>query len=121
ADPGTGPRLSARHDDRAAAGVDGALGRVRQPDPFAMSLAGTRVDPITAWVIAGALDSIAVEMGHKLARMSYSSNLRESEDFGCVVCAEQARQLGAASQSAPLPSRPIPGHVSRLSRRVAAL
>ena len=34
-----------------------------------MSVAVTRVDPITAWVIAGALDSIAVEMGHKLARM----------------------------------------------------
>jgi hypothetical protein len=26
--------------------------------------AGTRVDPITASVVAGALESIAVEMGH---------------------------------------------------------
>ena len=51
-----------------------------------MSAVRTRVDPITAAVIAGALDSIAVEMGHKLARMSYSSIIRESEDFGCVLC-----------------------------------
>ena len=33
-----------------------------------MSAVRTRVDPVTAAVIAGALDSIAVEMGHKLAR-----------------------------------------------------
>ena len=33
----------------------------------------SRLDPVTTAVIAGGLDSIAVEMGHKLARMSYSS------------------------------------------------
>ena len=47
-----------------------------------MSTVQTRVDPVTAAVIAGALDSIAVEMGHKLARMAYTSIIRESEDFG---------------------------------------
>ena len=42
----------------------------------------TRVDPITGAVIQGALENIAIEMGHKLMRMSYSSIIRESEDFG---------------------------------------
>jgi N-methylhydantoinase B len=86
-----------------------------------MSATGTRVDPITASVIAGALDSIAVEMGHKLARMSYSSIIRESEDFGCVICDEQARQLCESSQSTPLQSGPIPGYVRGINRRFAEL
>ncbi len=45
----------------------------------------TRVDPITAAVIGGALENIAIEMGHKLMRMSYSSIIRESEDFGAAL------------------------------------
>ena len=36
------------------------------------------VDPVTASVIQGALENIAVEMGYKLMRMSYSSIIRES-------------------------------------------
>jgi N-methylhydantoinase B len=82
---------------------------------------GTRTDPTTTWVIAGALDSIAVEMGHKLARMSYSSIIRESEDFGCVVCDERGRQLCESSQSTPLQSGPIPGYVRGINRRFAEL
>jgi N-methylhydantoinase B len=83
--------------------------------------ADTRVDPITAAVIAGALESIAVEMGHKLARMSYSSIIRESEDFGCVICDAQARQLAESSQSTPLQSGPIPGYIRGINRRFAEL
>ena len=79
----------------------------------------TRVDPVTASVIAGALESIAVEMGHKLARMSYSSIIRESEDFGCVICDAQARQLAESSQSTPLQSGPIPGYIRGINRRFA--
>jgi N-methylhydantoinase B len=83
--------------------------------------AATRVDPITASVVAGALDSIAVEMGHKLARMSYSSIIRESEDFGCVICDAEARQLAESSQSTPLQSGPIPGYIRGINRRFAEL
>ncbi len=86
-----------------------------------MSTARTRVDPVTAAVIAGALDSIAVEMGHKLARMSFSSIIRESEDFGCVVCDAQARQLCESVQSTPLQSGPIPGYIRGINRRFAEL
>jgi N-methylhydantoinase B len=82
---------------------------------------GTRVDPITAGVIAGALDSIAVEMGHKLARMAYSSIIRESEDFGCALCDDRARQLCESSQSTPLQSGPIPGYIAGINRRFAEL
>jgi hypothetical protein len=35
-----------------------------------------RIDPVTASVIQGALENIAVEMGYKLMRMSYSSIIR---------------------------------------------
>ena len=81
-----------------------------------MSAVRTRVDPITAAVIAGALDSIAVEMGHKLARMAYSSIIRESEDFGCVLCDAQGRQLCESAQSTPLQSGPIPGYIRGIRR-----
>lgn len=86
-----------------------------------MSAVRSRVDPVTAAVIAGALDSIAVEMGHKLARMSFSSIIRESEDFGCVICDERARQLCESSQSTPLQSGPIPGYIRGVERRFAEL
>ena len=36
------------------------------------------VDHVTASVIQGALENIAVEMGYKLMRMSYSSIIRHS-------------------------------------------
>ena len=86
-----------------------------------MSTPETRVDPITAAVVGGALDSIAVEMGHKLARMAYSSIIRESEDFGCVICDADARQLCESSQSTPLQSGPIPGYIAGINRRFREL
>lgn len=86
-----------------------------------MSTIETRVDPITASVISGALDSIAIEMGHKLARMSYSSIIRESEDFGTVICDAEARQLCESPQSTPLQSGPIPGYVRGINRRFEEL
>lgn len=81
----------------------------------------TRVDPVLASVIAGALDSIATEMGHKLARMSYSPIIRESEDFGCVICDHEARQLCESRESTPLQSGPIPGYIRGINRRFAEL
>jgi N-methylhydantoinase B len=86
-----------------------------------VSVSQTRVDPITAAVVAGALDSIAVEMGHKHARMAYSSIIRESEDFGCVLCDEHGRQLCESSQSTPLQSGPIPGYIAGINRRFGEL
>jgi N-methylhydantoinase B len=80
-----------------------------------------QVDPVTAAVIAGAFESIATEMGHKLARMSYSSIIRESEDFGCVICDARGQQLCEAPQSTPLQSGPIPGYVRGINRRFAEL
>ena len=43
------------------------------------------VDSITASVVQGALVNIAVEMGYKLMRMSYSSIIRDSEHFGAAL------------------------------------
>lgn len=86
-----------------------------------MSTTPTRVDPVLASVISGALDSIATEMGHKLARMSYSPIIRESEDFGCVICDDQARQLCESRESTPLQSGPIPGYIRGINRRFAEI
>ena len=64
----------------------------------------TRVDPITGAVIQGALENIAIEMGHKLMRMSYSSIIRESEDFGAALTDAEGRQLCECKMSTPLQS-----------------
>lgn len=74
----------------------------------------TRIDPVTAAVIQGALESIAIEMGHKLMRMSYSSIIRESEDFGAALTDAAGRQLCECKMSTPLQSGPIPGYVQNI-------
>lgn len=68
------------------------------------------IDPVTSRVISGSLVNICDEMGHKLTRMSYSSIIRESEDFGCALLDEQARQL-CETDSTPLQMGPIPAYV----------
>ncbi|MEZ5667201.1 MAG: hydantoinase B/oxoprolinase family protein [Alphaproteobacteria bacterium] len=78
-----------------------------------------RIDPVTASVIQGALENIAVEMGHKLMRMSYSSIIRESEDFGAALTDARGRQLCETPQSTPLQSGPIPGYVEGVLQLLA--
>src|SRR5580704_17550404 len=80
----------------------------------------TRVDPITGAVIQGALENIAIEMGHKLMRMSYSSIIRESEDFGAALTDAEGRQLCECKMSTPLQSGPIPGYIRGVRARFAA-
>jgi N-methylhydantoinase B len=78
----------------------------------------TRVDPITGAVIQGALENIAIEMGYKLMRMSYSSIIRESEDFGAALTDAQGRQLCECKMSTPLQSGPIPGYIRGILDRM---
>jgi N-methylhydantoinase B len=82
--------------------------------------ATARVDPITASVIYGALENIAIEMGFKLMRMSYSSIIRESEDFGAALCDAEGRQLCECKKSTPLQSGPIPGYVRGIVKQLEA-
>ncbi|MBM3516724.1 MAG: hydantoinase B/oxoprolinase family protein [Alphaproteobacteria bacterium] len=77
-----------------------------------------RIDPVTANVIQGALENIAIEMGYKLMRMSYSSIIRESEDFGAALVDLDNRQMAEARQSTPLQSGPIPGYVKGIRRQL---
>lgn len=77
------------------------------------------IDPVTASVIQGALENIAVEMGWKLMRMSYSSIIRESEDFGAAIIDRHGRQLCESVHSTPLQSGPIPGYVKGMNRLLA--
>lgn len=79
-----------------------------------------RVDPVTASIIQGALENVAIEMGYKLMRMAYSSIIRESEDFGAALCDPQGRQLCECSKSTPLQSGPIPGYVRGIIREFEA-
>lgn len=80
----------------------------------------TRVDPFLAAVIHGALENIAIEMGHKLMRMSYSSIIRESEDFGAALTDATGRQLCECTMSTPLQSGPIPGYIEGIMRELEA-
>ena len=77
------------------------------------------VDPVTASVIQGALENIAIEMGYKLMRMSYSSIIRESEDFGTALVNVHGQQLCESRQSTPLQSGPIPGYVQGIQKKFA--
>ncbi len=78
------------------------------------------VDPVTVSVIQGALENIAVEMGYRLMRMSYSSIIRESEDFGAGLVDARGRGLAESAQSTPLQSGPIPGYVQGINCIMAA-
>ncbi len=77
------------------------------------------VDPVTVSVIQGALENVATEMGHKLMRMSYSSIIRESEDFGAGLVDADGQGLAESAQSTPLQSGPIPGYVQGMLRQLA--
>ena len=87
-----------------------------QHTQLAQDLELPRIDPITAQVIGGALQSVALEMGQKLTRMSYSSIIRESEDFGAAIMDSLGRQLSECPLSTPLPLGPISGYVHGLLR-----
>lgn len=80
----------------------------------------TRIDPVTAAVIQGGLENIAIEMGHKLMRMSYSSIIRESEDFGAALTDADGLQMCECKMSTPLQSGPIPGYVRNVVSVLAA-
>src|ERR1700679_2847059 len=74
------------------------------------------IDPVTAQVICGALESIAIDMGHRLTRMSCSSIIRESEDFGAALLDTDCRQLCESAFSTPLQLGPIPGYVRGIKK-----
>jgi len=78
------------------------------------------IDSITASVVQGALENIAVEMGYKLMRMSYSSIIRESEDFGAALVDAAGRGLAESAQSTPLQSGPIPGYIRGILKALKA-
>ncbi len=111
-DRGTGSRGGDGRDRRGGGRPEGA-----GPGPAGDS--SRRVDPVTASVIQGAFENIATEMGHKLMRMSYSSIIRESEDFGAGLVDPSGQGLAESAQSTPLQSGPIPGYVQGMLRQMA--
>ena len=81
--------------------------------------APSTVDPISTSVIQGGLQSIAVEMGYKLMRMSCSSIIRESEDFGAAPTDAQGRRIAESMQSTPLQSGPVAGYAQNVLKVMA--
>jgi N-methylhydantoinase B len=65
------------------------------------------IDPITAQVINGRLESISVEMARKLVRMAFSILFKESEDIGCALVGTDGWQLSEADTT-PLQMGPLP-------------
>src|SRR3984893_183004 len=59
-------------------------------------------------------------MGYKLLRMSYSSIIRESEDFGAALVDADGRGLAESAQSTPLQSGPIPGYIRGILKTLRA-
>lgn len=78
------------------------------------------IDPVTASVIHGALETITIEMGHKLMRMAHSSIIRESEDFGAAIVDAAGDGLAESPQSTPLQSGPIPGYIRGMCKILAS-
>src|SRR5712691_11123956 len=87
---------------------------------MAIATPAVSVDHVTASVIQRALENIAVEMGYKLMRMSYSSIIRESEDFGAALVDAEGRGLAESAQSTPLQSGPIPGYIRGILKALQA-
>jgi N-methylhydantoinase B len=77
------------------------------------------LDPVTVSVIQGALEGVALEMGHKLMRMAHSSIIRESEDFGCCILNARGEQLCESIHSTPLQSGPMPGYLRGIFKAFA--
>jgi N-methylhydantoinase B len=75
------------------------------------------MDPITAQVIGGRLNSIALEMARKLIRMGFSIIIKESEDIGAAITDADGWQL-AEADTTPLQMGPIPYYVRGMRKAV---
>lgn len=75
------------------------------------------VDPITLQVVAGALHSIAEQMGNVLYRMSYSSIIRESQDLGAGLFDTRFQTL-CESDSTPMHIGSLPGYLRGIEKTV---
>ena len=75
------------------------------------------VDQVTASVIQGALENIAIEMGYKLMRMSYSSIIRESQDLGAGLFDTRYNTL-CESDSTPMHIGSLPGYLRGIEKRI---
>jgi N-methylhydantoinase B len=76
------------------------------------------MDAITAQVIGGRMNSIALEMARKLIRMGFSIIIKESEDIGAAIVDAEGGQL-AEADTTPLQMGPIPFYVRGLKSILA--
>ncbi|MGE0065729.1 MAG: hydantoinase B/oxoprolinase family protein [Solirubrobacterales bacterium] len=75
------------------------------------------MDPITAQVVQGRLNQIALEMSRKLIRMGFSIIIKESEDIGAALTDKDGWQLCEADTT-PFQMGAIPWYVQGVLKTV---
>ena len=73
------------------------------------------IDSLTAQIIVGRLRQCVLEAGNKLARMSFSNIIRESEDYGVVLTDARFRML-AEVDATPMQMTTMPGYARGIKK-----
>lgn len=73
------------------------------------------IDSLTAQIIVGRLRQCVLEAGNKLARMSFSNIIRESEDYGLVLTDAEFRML-AEVDATPMQMTTMPGYARGIKK-----
>src|SRR5579862_6837285 len=71
------------------------------------------IDPIELELMRNLFEAAAEEMGHTLARVSFSANIKERRDFSCALFDADAQLLAQAAH--------IPVHLGSIPASVAAV
>ena len=80
----------------------------------------TKLDAVTIEVMWTRLVSVVDEAAAALVRASFSTVVRESNDFSCIVCDRSGRFLAQASNSIPSFIGTLPRTVQHLLQRFPA-
>src|SRR5207302_713735 len=88
---GAGDRRAVRRHDRDSAGLERASRRLRQSDLGK----GVNMDAITIQVLRNKITSLVDEMHYHFYRSGYSTIIRESRDFSCVILDRHGRLIVA--------------------------
>ena len=88
---GPAHRRAVRRHHRHSAGLDRAGRRLPQPDPGE----GMNMDAITIQILRNKIASLVDEMHYHFYRSGYSTIIRESRDFTCVILDRNGRLIVA--------------------------
>jgi N-methylhydantoinase B len=69
------------------------ISSLRKPSPARSAGEGKKLDPVTVQVIRNKVASLVDEMHYHFYRSGYSTIIRESRDFSCVICDRDGRLI----------------------------